>query len=95
MDRFNPEDCVHCAASLKYEEVRLKACAYGLEALICIGQWFRFYSQSRPHQALGYKTPAATWAAEVAPVDLSLRLDVAGAAPTTPQGQQPQHVTYI
>ena len=36
-------------------------------------QWFRFYDDSRPHQALGYKTPAVTWAAEVSPVDLPLR----------------------
>ena len=78
--------------SLKYEEVHLKAYANGLEARIGIGQWFRFYNESRPHQALGYKTPAATWAAEVSPVDLPLRLDDAGASPTTPQGQQQQNV---
>ena len=78
--------------SLKYEEVHLKAYANGLEARIGIGQWFRFYNDSRPHQALGYKTPAAAWAAEVSPVDLPLRLDDAGASPTTPQGQQQQNV---
>jgi putative transposase len=78
--------------SLKYEEVHLKAYANGLEARIGIGQWFRFYNDSRPHQALGYKTPAASWAAEVSPVDLPLRLDDAGASPTTPQGQQQQKV---
>ena len=61
--------------SLKYEEVHLKAYANGLEARIGIGQWVRFYNERRPHQALGYKTPAATWAAEVSPVDLPLRLD--------------------
>jgi putative transposase len=42
--------------SLKYEEAHLKAYANGLEARIGIGQWFRFYNESRPHQALGYKT---------------------------------------
>jgi putative transposase len=73
--------------SLKYEEVHLKAYANGLEARIGIGQWVRFYNERRPHQALGYKTPAATWAAEVSPVDLPLRLDDAGASPTTPQAQ--------
>jgi len=78
--------------SLKYEKVHLKAYANGLEARIGIGQWFRFYNDSRPHQALGYKTPAASWAAEVSPVDLPLRLDDAGASPTTPQGQQQQKV---
>ena len=81
--------------SLKYEEVHLKAYANGLEARSGIGQWFRFYNESRPHQALNYKTPAAAWAAEVSPVDLPLRLDDAGASPTTPQGQQQQKVGYI
>ena len=81
--------------SLKYEEVHLKAYANGLEARIGIGQWFRFYSERRPHQALGYKTPAAAWAAEVSPVDLPLGLDDAGASPTTPQDQQQQSVVRI
>ena len=82
--------------SLKYEEVHLKAYANGLEARIGIGQWVRFYNERRPHQALGYKTPAATWAAEVSPVDLPLRLDEAGASPTTLQGQQhQQNVVYL
>jgi putative transposase len=44
--------------SLKYEEVHLKAYVNGLEARIAIGQWLRFYNERRPHQALGYKTPA-------------------------------------
>jgi putative transposase len=61
--------------SLKYEEVHLKAYANGLDARIGIGQWFRFYNETRPHQALSYKTPAAAWAAKVSPVDLLLRLD--------------------
>ena len=60
-----------------------------------IGQWFHFYNEHRPHQALGYKTPAATWAAEVSPGDLPLRLDDAGASPTTPHGQQQQNVIHI
>jgi putative transposase len=81
--------------SLKYEEVHLKAYANGLEARIGIGQWFHFYNERRPHRALGYKTPTATWAAEGSPVDLPLRLDDAGASPTTPQGQQQQNVVYI
>jgi putative transposase len=81
--------------SLKYEEVRLKVYANGLEARIGIGQWLRFYNDCRPHQALGYQIPAAVWAAEVSPVDLPLRLDDTGASPTTPQGQQPQNVVHI
>jgi putative transposase len=81
--------------SLKYEEVHLKAYTNGLEARIGIGQWFRFYNETRPHQALGYKTPMAVWAAGDHPVDLPLRMDDAGASPTTPQGQQPQNVVCI
>jgi putative transposase len=81
--------------SLKYEEIHLKAYANGLEARSGIGRWFRFYNERRPHQALGYKTPASAWAAEVSPVDLPLRLDDAGASPTTPQGQQQQNVIHI
>jgi len=80
--------------SLKYEEVHLKAYANGLEARSGIGQWFRFYNESRPHQALGYETPAATWAAEVSPVDLPLRLDDAGASHNS-TGPQQQNVVYI
>jgi putative transposase len=78
--------------SLKYEEIHLKACAKGLEARIGIGQWFGFYNDSRSHQALGYKTPAASWAAEVSSVDLPLRVDDADASPTIPQGQPQQNV---
>jgi putative transposase len=79
--------------SLKSEEVHLKAYANGLEARI--GQWFRFDNERRPHRALGYKTPAAAWAAEVSPVDLPLHLGDAGASPTTPQGQQQQNLVHI
>jgi hypothetical protein len=60
-----------------------------------IGQWFRSYNERRPHQALGYETPAAVQAAEESPVDLPLRLDDAGASPTTPQGRPQQSVVYI
>jgi len=44
--------------SLKYEEIYLRD--YGLvpEARVGIGNWFRFYNQQRPHQSLGYRTPA-------------------------------------
>src|SRR5215467_14386395 len=70
--------------SLKYEEVHLKAYANGLEARIGIGQWFRL-QRAPAAQALGYQTPATAWAAEASPVDLPLRVDDAGASPTTPQ----------
>jgi len=44
--------------SVKYEEVYLKAYQDGTEARIGLGNYFRFYNTERPHQALGYRTPA-------------------------------------
>ncbi len=44
--------------SLKYEEVYLRAYAGGTEARAGIGRYFGFYNGERPHQALGYSTPA-------------------------------------
>lgn len=44
--------------TVKYEEVYLKAYQDGKEARIGIGNYFRFYNTERPHQALGYRTPA-------------------------------------
>jgi putative transposase len=45
--------------SLKYEEVYLHAYENGREAKDGIGRYFTFYNEERPHQALGYQTPAA------------------------------------
>ena len=44
--------------SLKYEEIYLRDYALVPEARAGIGNWFRFYNQQRPHQSLGYRTPA-------------------------------------
>jgi putative transposase len=44
--------------TVKYEEVYLKAYASGREARAEIDAYFRFYNTQRPHQALGYRTPA-------------------------------------
>ena len=44
--------------SVKYEEVYLKAYQDGRDARIGLGKYFRFYNTERPHQALGYRTPA-------------------------------------
>ena len=43
---------------MKYEEVYLKTYQDGRDARAGIGEYFRFYNTQRPHQALGYKTPA-------------------------------------
>jgi len=47
--------------SVKYEEVYLKAYQNGKEARIGLGNYFRFYNTERPHQALGYRTPAEVY----------------------------------
>jgi putative transposase len=47
--------------SVKYEEVYLKDYEGGPEARHGLGQYFRFYNQQRPHQSLGYQTPAAVY----------------------------------
>ena len=44
--------------TVKYEEVYLKAYTNGLEAHRGLREYFRFYNERRPHQALGYRTPA-------------------------------------
>jgi len=44
--------------TVKYEEVYLKAYPDGRDARISLGNYFRFYNTERPHQALGYRTPA-------------------------------------
>ena len=45
--------------SLKYEEVYLHAYDGMREARAGIGRYLDFYNDERPHQALGYQTPAA------------------------------------
>ena len=44
--------------TVKYEEVYLKAYANASEARRELGTYFRFYNDQRPHQSLGYRTPA-------------------------------------
>jgi len=48
--------------TVKYEEVYLKAYVDGREARISLGEYFHFYNTSRPHQSLGYRTPAEVYA---------------------------------
>jgi putative transposase len=77
--------------SLKYEDIYLKGYADGREARAGIGTWIAFYNLRRPHQALGKRTPMAVWHEGVTgalgdtAVDMTLRLDNAGALPTCPQ----------
>jgi len=48
--------------SVKYEEVYLSEYASPKEAREGIGRYLAFYNQERPHQALGYATPATIYA---------------------------------
>ena len=50
--------------SLKYEAVYLHELADGFEAERVIGTWMTFYSDVRPHSALGGRTPAEAYGEE-------------------------------
>jgi putative transposase len=47
--------------TVKYEEVYLKAYRDGSEARAALADYFHFYNKQRPHQRLGYRTPAAVY----------------------------------
>jgi putative transposase len=84
--------------SLKYQDIYLKGYADGREAKAGIAAWLAFYNHRRPHQALAKRTPMAVWrngadgALGAEAVEMTLRLDNAGALPTYPPPQQPQTV---
>ena len=48
--------------SVKYEEVYLKAYRNGSEARRGIDAYLELYNRERPHQSLGYRTPAQVFA---------------------------------
>ncbi len=50
--------------TVKYEEVYLKAYTDGRQANIGLKTYFCFYNNQRPHQALGYRTPAEVFDGE-------------------------------
>ena len=52
--------------TVKYEEVYLKAYQDGRDARISLGNYFYFYNAERPHQSLGYRTPAEVFASSLA-----------------------------
>ncbi len=51
--------------TVKYEEVYLRDYASPREARQGLSAYFLFYNEERPHQALGYRTPAETYFATV------------------------------
>src|SRR3954468_12771134 len=50
--------------SVKYEEVYLQDYASPKEARQGLDRYFAYYNHERPHQALGYQTPAAMYTAK-------------------------------
>jgi putative transposase len=76
--------CERLWRSLKYEEVYLKAYETVAEAKQEIGNWFAFYNDERPHQALNYATPQQFFAANGA----CAYVDNERALPTSTQAQQ-------
>ncbi len=55
--------------TVKYEEVYLKAYQDGKEARHSLARYFRFYNTRRPHQSLGYRTPAEVYAIAIEPIN--------------------------
>jgi len=51
--------------TVKYEEVYLKDYVNVLEAVSNLKSYFAFYNHERPHQSLGYQTPAAIYFGKV------------------------------
>jgi putative transposase len=43
--------------SVKYEEMYLHAWETGAEANAALARYFGFYNDTRPHEALAYRTP--------------------------------------
>jgi len=52
--------------TVKYEEVYLKAYSNGRDAKAGFDAYFGFYNAQRPHQALGYRTPAEVFSGDSA-----------------------------
>jgi putative transposase len=47
--------------TVKYEHVYLQAAQDGLQLWEGLEEYFRFYNHQRPHQSLGYQTPAQVY----------------------------------
>ena len=82
--------------SLKHEDIYLKGYGDGREAKAGIGEWIRFYNETRLHQALGYRTPMAVWRQDAIEIAAGAAkgygpVDNARALPTGPQPQQQQN----
>jgi len=75
--------------TVKYEEVYLKDYASVTEARESLGRYFRFYNHERPHQALGWSTPAQVYFQN----QEATGGPMTAAAAVTPVGLRPPSVT--
>ena len=77
--------------TVKYEEVYLKAYVNGIEARLGLRQYFRFYNERRPHQALGYRTPAEVFYGQSVDEELKRRRCSDQPALVSYEGTQESH----
>jgi putative transposase len=57
--------------TVKWEEVYLKEYASVADAAASLHHYFRFYNEERPHQSLGYRTPAQVFQSGKEPASLT------------------------
>jgi putative transposase len=57
--------------TVKYEDIYLKEYATVEELMEGLTAYFTFYNHKRPHQSLGYRTPAEVYRAENVPPSLT------------------------
>lgn len=60
--------------TLKYEDIYLKDYQSVVELLQGVTEYFEFYNHERPHQGLGYQTPAAVYQEGVSVIQRAPRL---------------------
>jgi putative transposase len=67
--------------SLKYELIYPGDFASGADLFQALDRYFHFYNHQRPHQALGYRTPA-----DLFPLESIRRRSIAMRVGSTPRG---------
>lgn len=58
--------------TLKYEDIYLREYSTATEASEGIARYLDFYNHLRPHQALGYRTPAEVYGIKAKPTELAI-----------------------